>query len=96
MSGVSESRVWRMREYCVIRAFSRLTSSAATSTCLGLRQSARRDLNLSVRVMPDLCFKKDYFCGCVQNQLGMGMAMFGVHGGIAVGGFKIMVTWIRV
>lgn len=45
----------------------------------------------------EICVSRKTSCGCVQNQLGMGMAMFCVHGdkfvGIAAAKFKIMITW---
>ena len=64
--------------------------------CLDLRQSAKRDFKLSESAMLDLCFKKDYFCACVQNRLGMGMAVCHVYGGTVVIGFKILIIWTRV
>lgn len=64
--------------------------------CLDLRKGAKRDFKLSESVMLELCFTKYYFCACVQNHLGMGMAVCHVYGGIVVTGFKILITWTRV
>lgn len=45
----------------------------------------------------EICVLRKTSCGCVENQLGMGMAIFCVHGdkfgGIVAAKFKIMITW---
>lgn len=82
MSGVSESRVWQVREYCVRPAWGagrEIDWQGDSHTDVpGLK--VQREMLCQGMSCWDLCFREDYSCDCGQNRLRMGVTVFWMHG----------------